>query len=274
MTRYARPETLTDALQLLEGGTWRILAGGTDLYPGAGAELAGDVLDIGRVPGLRGISLSDGLRIGAATTWSDIAAAPLPPALLGLQQAAVQVGARQVQNTGTIGGNLCNASPAADGVPPLLTLDAEVELASLRGIRRLALADFIEGPRRTACAPDEILTAVHVPKAALQGRASFLKLGARAHLVISIVMVACRVVEQDGRVAEISLAAGSCSPVARRLSRVEAALLGQPMAGLAEKIRAEDVAAHLAPIEDIRASAGYRLEAATELLRRVLGGLA
>jgi CO/xanthine dehydrogenase FAD-binding subunit len=274
MTRYARPETLTDALQLLEGGTWRILAGGTDLYPGAGAELAGDVLDIGRVPGLRGISLSDGLRIGAATTWSDIAAAPLPPALFALQQAAVQVGARQVQNTGTIGGNLCNASPAADGVPPLLTLDAEVELASPRGIRRLALADFIEGPRRTACAPDEILTAVHVPKAALQGRASFLKLGARAHLVISIVMVACRVVEQDGRVAEISLAAGSCSPVARRLSRVEAALLGQPMAGLAEKIRAEDVAAHLAPIEDIRASAGYRLEAATELLRRVLGGLA
>jgi carbon-monoxide dehydrogenase medium subunit len=277
---YHAPDTIEQAVALLAGNAGaRPMAGGTDLIVQmrSGRNAPSAIVDIKRIAGLSGVRVlsGGGFAIGAATPCTalkdDVA---LSLAWPGVVEAANLIGSVQVRNRATMAGNLCNASPAADGVPPLLTLDAEVELASPRGIRRLALADFIEGPRRTACAPDEILTAVHVPKAALQGRASFLKLGARAHLVISIVMVACRVVEQDGRVAEISLAAGSCSPVARRLSRVEAALLGQPMAGLAEKIRAEDVAAHLAPIEDIRASAGYRLEAATELLRRVLGGLA
>ncbi len=123
MTAYARPADLETALaRLAQGGT--VLAGGTDLYPGAG--LAGDVLDITGITGLRGLTWGDGLRIGGCTTWSDIAEADLPPALTGLQQAARMVGGRQVQNAGTIAGNLCNASPAADGVPPLLTLGAEV----------------------------------------------------------------------------------------------------------------------------------------------------
>lgn len=273
MTRYARPETLTEAVQLLQEGAWRVLAGGTDLYPAAGAQLAGDVLDIGRVEGLRGISHQAGLCIGAATTWSEIAEAVLPPALEGLQQAARQIGARQVQNLGTLGGNLCNASPAADGVPPLLTLDARVELASVRGSRQLALADFITGPRKTARAMDEVLVAVHVSEPAMLGRSNFLKLGARAHLVISIAMVAARIAVMEGKVADIAVAVGSCSPVATRLPKLEAALKGQPMDGLADLVRPEDIAAHLAPIADVRASAAYRVEATTELVRRIIGGL-
>ena len=133
-----------------------------------------------------------GLRIAACTTWSEIRDAALPPACDALRAAAAEVGGRQIQNAGTIGGNLCNASPAADGVPPLLALDAAVELASAAGTRRLPLAAFLLGPRRTDRRPGEILTAVLLPEAALAGRSVFLKLGARRHLVISIAMVAVR----------------------------------------------------------------------------------
>ena len=134
----------------------------------------------------------------------------------------------QIQNAGTIGGNLCNASPAADGVPPLLALDAEVELASAAGTRRLPLAAFLHGPRRTARRPDELLTAVLIPAAATEGRSAFLKLGARRYLVISIAMVAARLATADGRVTAAALAVGACGPVATRLPAVEAALVGHP----------------------------------------------
>lgn len=274
MTAYARPDDLETALGLMADGTRRVLAGGTDLYPGAGAELAGPVLDISALPGLRGITRDGGLRIGAATTWAAIAEADLPPALAGLQQAARQVGARQVQNAGTIGGNLCNASPAADGVPPLLTLEASVELVSHRGVRHMGLAAFLQGPRKTARAADEVLTAVLIPEAALRGQGGFLKLGARSYLVISIAMVAGRIVTEAGRVTEIALAVGACSPVAQRLARVERALLGAPADRLADLVTAADVEAALAPIADVRATAGYRAEAAVELVRRVVGGVA
>ena len=147
---YLRPAALEEALDRLGAGA-RLLAGGTDLMVGADeAALRGDVVDISRLPELRGVSRAgDELRIGGATTWSEIARADLPPAFDALQAAAREIGAVQIQNRATLGGNLCNASPAADGVPPLLALDAEVELASPRGVRRLPLAQFLAGPRRT-----------------------------------------------------------------------------------------------------------------------------
>lgn len=269
MTAYARPADLETALALAAQRRV-VLAGGTDLYPVAGAELAGDVLDITAIAGLRGITLGDGLRIGGCTTWTEIAEATLPPALAGLQAAARAVGGRQVQNVGTLAGNLCNASPAADGVPPLLTLGAEVELASLRGVRRMGLGDFLTGPRKTARQPDEVLVAVHIPATALQGKAAFEKLGARAYLVISIASVAVRCVTIGGLVTDIAIAVGACSGIAQRLPLVEAALIGASVDGLAGRVRAEDVAAALSPIADIRASADYRLAAATELVARAV----
>lgn len=274
MYDYASPATLTEALALRRAGA-RVLAGGTDIYPGSGTTLTGSMLDITRLAGLQGFAMKGGaLRIGACTTWAAIAEADLPPALAALQQAALQIGGRQIQNAGTIGGNLCNASPAADGVPPLLVLGAEVELASPRGAKRMALEAFITGPRQTALARDEILIAVWVPASALQGRSTFLKLGARAYLVISIAMVAVRLVLDQNRVAQAMLAVGSCSGVARRLPNVEAGLINAPVGAAVSMIRDGDVAAALAPIDDVRATALYRAEAAAELLRRAVAKVA
>jgi len=276
MSLYQRPQTLPEALALLAAGPQTVLAGGTDLYPAlAGAALPGPVLDLAGVAALRGLIASpDGLRIGACTTWAELAAMALPAAMAALQQAAVQVGGRQIQKAGTIAGNLCHASPAADGVPPLLVLGAEVELASPRGRRRLALADFITGPRRTARAADEVLVAVLIPQATLAGRSRFLKLGARAHLVISIAMVAVRIKAAQGRVAEVALAVGACSGVARRLPEVEAALIGAPLTEAAARIGDAAVAAALDPLDDLRGSALYRATAAAELLRRAVAEVA
>lgn len=270
MNAFARPATLDQAIAALSSGPWRLMAGGTDLFPTAGAAFPGQVLDLTAIPDLRGITREDGLRIGACTTWTDLAEAALPPALRAVQQSARQVGGRQIQNVGTIGGNLCNASPAADGVPPLLALDAAVELVGPEGRRVLPLAEFLTGPRQTARGAREVLTAILVPETALTGRSAFMKLGARAYLVISIAMVAARVVAERGRIAQVALAVGACSASARRLPGLEAALIGlAPNAALAA-VTEEAVAAHLAPIDDIRASAAYRTEAAAELLRRAL----
>jgi CO/xanthine dehydrogenase FAD-binding subunit len=276
---YDRPKTLEGALAVLARGPRTVLAGGTDLYPGTeGPELVGDVLDITGVPGLTGIAMdAEGLRIGACTSWAEVRDAALAPACDGLRAAAAEVGGVQIQEAGTVGGNLCNASPAADGVPPLLALDAEVELAGRTGRRRLPLPAFLTGPRATARRPDEILTAVLVPAAALTGRSTFLKLGARRYLVISIAMVAVRLAVAEGRVAAAALAVGACGPVATRLPALEARLVGAPAGpGLAERIDAAALAAALGPIDDVRASAAYRSEAAAELLRRglreLLGG--
>lgn len=269
---YARPETLSEALRLMAGGRARVLCGGTDLYPGAAARLPGPVVDLAGLGELTGITPDRGLRIGASTSWTAIAEADLPDSCRALQQAARQVGGRQVQNAGTIGGNLCNASPAADGVPPLLALGAQVELVSAAGTRRLELKDFLVGPRRTALRPDEVLAAVLIPEASLHGQSAFVKLGARSHLVISIAMVAARVVTGGGRVTEAAVAVGACSPVAVRLPAVEAALAGAPIGEAVGRIRDVDVTASLSPIDDVRATAGYRRMAAAELVRRAVAG--
>jgi CO/xanthine dehydrogenase FAD-binding subunit len=228
------------------------------------------VLDLTGIAGLCGVTLGQDLRIGAATSWADIASASLPPALLALQQAARVVGGRQVQVAGTLGGNLCNASPAADGVPALLVLDAEVELQSLAGPRRMALAEFLLGPRRTALQQGEVLSAVIVPRSALAGQSAFVKLGARSHLVISIAMAAARIVVDGNRVAAAAVAVGACSAVARRLPALEAALIGVPAAEAAQRVRAAEVEAVLSPIDDVRATASYRAVAAVELVRRAV----
>ncbi|HMO70143.1 MAG TPA: FAD binding domain-containing protein, partial [Paracoccaceae bacterium] len=264
-----RPRDLEHALALVAGGA-RPLAGATDVWPSVtGADLPGPMVDLTALPDLSGITATQGggLRIGACTTWGQVARAPLPPALHALQQAARLVGGQQIQTAATLGGNLCTASPAADGVPPLLACDAAVELAGPRGPRALALADFLTGPRRTALAPDEVLVAVHLPAAGLAGASRFAKLGARAHLVISIVMVAVRLTLHDGRIAAAAIAVGACAPTARRLPAVEAALAGVPLAEAASRIGDGMVAEALAPIDDIRASAPYRRSSAAELIR-------
>ena len=170
----------------------------------------------------------------------------------------------QIQNAGTIAGNLCNASPAADGVPPLLTLNASVELASIRGRRVLPLCDFMLGNRKTAIERDELMTAVLIPDGAGQGVSHFQKLGARHYLVISIAMAAVRVVPQVGCVAEVRVALGACSAVAQRLHALEDDLIGVPIDGLASRVNEQHLAP-LSPIDDIRGTADYRMDAAPHL---------
>ena len=272
---YFRPSRLQDALSIraAHAGGLCVAAGCTDLFPATERKiLPGSVLDITEVDGLRGLqTTSEGIRIGAGTTWREIFRAELPPACRALQQAAAQVGARQIQNRGTLGGNLCNASPAADGVPPLLCLNAQVELQSLRGTRMVPLADFLHGVRETDLADDELMTAVLIPASALTGTSVFSKLGARSYLVISIVMVAARLAIEDGRVTDAALSVGACNAVAVRLPQIEAAIIGKkPDATLVTDALVE---AAISPISDIRADSAYRRRAAVRVMRGAVSDL-
>lgn len=276
MARYLRPSSLDEALAARAAGPWLVLAGGTDVYPArVGRPLDEDVLDLGALAELQGIAETPtGWRIGALVRWSELASAELPPLFDALKQAAREIGGRQVQNAGTLAGNLCNASPAADGIPCLMTLDASVELASLQGWRRLPVAAFVLGNRRTALRPDELLAAIHVPRPEGDARSLFVKLGARRHLVISIAMIAF-VLELTGeRIARARLAVGACAPTARRLPELEARLVGHRLGEDLAALVDEDCLAPLAPIDDIRATAAYRLDACRTLLRRGLATLA
>ncbi len=228
---YSRPKTLDAALHVLAQDGGQILSGGTDFFPALGDRPAPDrVIDISGLTEIKGIAVeADHIRIGGLTTWSELVATPLPRCFDALKSAAREIGGIQIQNRGTVAGNLCNASPAADSVPPLLALDAEVELVSEAGTRRMPLADFIVGNRKTVRRPDEILANVIVPRTLDDAASAFLKLGARRYLVISIAMVAA-VVKTDnaGCVAEARIAVGSCSAAAQRLTALERALVGAP----------------------------------------------
>lgn len=279
MVAYFRPHTLDEALALRASRPLVILAGGTDIYParttraGWGNTRHADVLDISAIASLRGVTVADhGWRIGALATWTDLVRSDLPPLFDGLKAAAREVGGVQIQNRGTLVGNICNASPAADGVPALLTLDATVELASSAGVRLVPLADFIDGYRHTVLAPNEIVTAIHVPRHDGAGR--FLKLGARRYLVISISMVAgCLDIDPAGTIRSVRIAVGACSAVARRLTHLESALAGQPISAATALIEPEHFAA-LSPIDDVRATGAFRAHAAASLTRDLLASFA
>jgi len=271
---YLRPARLEEALSALGAGPRVILAGGTDYYPSrVGRPLNDHVLDITAISALRTVRHENGYwRIPALVTWSDILAnAHLPSMFDALKLAAREIGGAQIQNMGTVCGNICNASPAADGMPVLLALDAEVELASHRGVRRMPVADFVIGNRRTARAPDELMTAVLVRDFADPARSTFLKLGARRYLVISIAMVAVVLsFSSNGHIATAAVAVGACSAAAKRLSGLETALLGEPpRVELADRVSAEHLAP-LSPIDDIRGTASYRADAVLTLIRRAI----
>ena len=276
MGSYLRPVELTEALAALAARPRVILAGGTDYYPARVGRPGDDVVfDITSICSLCAIAREDGAwRIPALATWSDLIAADLPPLFDGLKRAAREVGGVQIQNAGTVCGNLCNASPAADGTPNLLVLDARVELASAGGRRELPVAAFVTGNRRTARRPDELVTAVLIPAPKREARSTFLKLGARKYLVISIVMVAA-VVEMDGdKIAAARVAVGSCSAAAKRLPTLEQRLIGQKLApALADVVQASDLLP-LSPIDDVRGTAAYRSDAALTLIGRALAELA
>lgn len=271
---YLRPAALPEALAALGETNRAIIAGGTDFYPARlGRPLTESVLDISGLTDLRGIRReADRWRIGALTTWTDlIEAVDLPRRFDGLKQAAREVGGVQIQNVATVCGNLCNASPAADGIPNLMALDTAVELRSQAGTRLVPVADFVTGNRRTVRKPDEMVTGLLVPENDRDAESHFLKLGARRYLVISIAMIGA-VIEwtTDRRIAAVRLAIGACGPVAQRLPLLEQALRGREAdTDLPAVLRPEHIAG-LTPIDDVRGTADYRRDAVMTLLRRLL----
>ena len=271
--RFERPASVAQATRLLAARPWAVLAGGTDLYPAhVGRAIALPVLDIGGIAELRGMRREGASwTIGATTTWSDVARAELPPLFAALQAAAREVGGVQIQNTGTVAGNLCNASPAADGTPALLAMRARVVLQSARGLRELAVDEFVLGNRRTARADDELVVAVRVPAWSGRARSAFAKLGGRRYLTIAVTAVAVVVdVDADDTVRGAGVAVGSCAPAARRVPALESRLVGARVDGDLGALVAADDLAPLAPIDDVRGSAAYRIDATRTLLCRAL----
>ena len=276
MADYLRPTSLDEALAALAEQPWTMLAGGTDVYPAnVGRPIVEDVLDVTGLPDLRSIAVDDAaVRIPALATWTDLVRADLPPAFDGLKAAARSIGGVQIQNRGTLAGNLVNASPAADGLPNLLALDALVELSSSSGIRAVPVGEFVVGNRRTARRPDELVTSIVVPRPTAGARSTFLKLGSRAYLVISIASVAAVVdVAADRRVTAARIVVGACSEVPMRIQAAEARLVGELASPtLAGAIEPHDIAA-LTPIDDVRGTAAYRRDVALTLVRRAVAGL-
>ncbi len=281
--RYERPSNLEGALALLgeDAVEWTVLAGGTDLFPALSHETIWSgaqprsTLDLTAVAELGGISERDtGYRIGALVRWSEIVSSDLPGYFDCLRQAAVEVGGVQIQNRGTLAGNVCNASPAADGVPALLALDARIELACNDGNRTLPIRDFVLGNRRTARRPGEIVSAIHVPKRSESVRSRFMKLGSRRYLVISIASVALLLERDDGRaISNAAIAIGACSEVPLRITALEERVRGLEVGLQLRECVLDHAFDELSPIDDVRATATYRRHAARILCARAFEAL-
>jgi CO/xanthine dehydrogenase FAD-binding subunit len=221
---------------------------------------------------LQGIQIDkDDVRIGGGVTWNEIAYADLPSSFDALKQAARSIGSIQIRNVGTIAGNICMASYSSDGVPPLLALEANVELVSLAGRREVPLSQFIVGDQNTVRRPDEILAAIVIPRTIDFGTSVFLRIGARRLMTPAIAMVAAIVArDSGGRVEHARVAVGSCSSVAQRLAEVECAVVGMVAKPSLGKVIGREHLAMLSPTDDIHATAAYRRDAALTLVRRAL----
>jgi CO/xanthine dehydrogenase FAD-binding subunit len=270
------PTTLDEALTALaDAPDAHVLAGGTDLMVelNHGRRRPPAVIAVGRVPELKGWSVEDGgiLRVGATTTYTELMA-PGPAALApALAAASRTVGSPQIRNAGTIGGNLGTASPAGDALPLLVALDAEVELAAASGRRRLAVADFVTGPKRTALDPAELIVAVRFPSMTPGGSQEYLKVGTRNAMVIAV--ASCAVVVDPAR-RTVRVGLGSVGPVPLRAPVAEA-WAAEHVDWARGAVDDPDtfgrlVAEAARPIDDHRSTAAYRRHAVAVLAARGL----
>ena len=274
---YHEPESLRDAVALAArfGPEARFLAGGTDLIVQIErARIAPrHVIGLRRVPGLTGIEVNGRVTLGARVTHRALERAPeLAGAFRCLVEGAEVIGGHQVRNVATVGGNLANASPAADLVPGLLVLDGAVTLVGPDGERELPIERFLLGPNQTARRPDELLTRVSLPALPARAATAFLKAGRRRAMEISVVCVAARLTLDASleRCLEARIALGSVAPTAVRAHRAERALEGQPVGPEAFRRASEAAQAACRPIDDVRASAAFRRHLVGVLVRRAL----
>lgn len=270
------PHTLADAYATLNEAPARPIAGGTDLMVALTGEM-GDppdrVLDLWRLDELRGIVIDgDAVSLGALTTYTEIRNSPVcRQHLPALVEAAATIGAAQIQNRGTLGGNIANASPAGDTLPVLLALDAVFVCGSSRGERTVPAAEFWTAYRQTALAPDELLLRIRIPEPA--GRETrFRKIGTRRAQSISKVVLALS--HRDaGRAApwtDVRVALGSVAATPIRASGTEAVMEGRLPTPETADMAADTLAAELHPIDDVRSTAAYRRLVAARVLHRLI----
>lgn len=276
--QVASPRSLAEAYGVLAAASAdapaRPIAGGTDLMVALTGELGeppASVVDLWAIDGLRGIAVDGAaLHLGALTTYTEIRRSTLcrehAPALV---QAAATIGAVQIQNRGTLGGNIANASPAGDTLPALLAADARFVLGSIRGEREVAAADFWIGYRRTALAHDELITRVIIPL--VSGREiRYRKVGTRRAQSISKVVIAVAWRGGTGAWRDVRVALGSVAATPIRAARTEAVLEGSPPTPEVADRAAETLADELSPIDDVRSTAGYRRVVAARILHRIV----
>ena len=274
---YHQPESLADAVDLAArfGGQASFLAGGTDLIVQIerGRVAPRHVIGLGRVPGLVGIEVNGRITLGARVTHRAIEQTPaLAGPLRCLVEGAEVIGGHQVRNVATVGGNLVNASPAADLVPCLLALDGVVTLMGPGGEREVPIERFLLGPNRTARRPDELVTRVDLPALPPRAATAFLKAGRRRAMEIAVVCVAARLTLDATleRCLEARVVLGAVAPTAVRAHAAERLLEGQPVGGEAFRRAAEAAQEACRPIDDVRASAGFRQHLVGVLVRRAL----
>jgi CO/xanthine dehydrogenase FAD-binding subunit len=279
VTAGLRPQTLAEAVAHLAADPALIpVAGCTDLMVRGPEALAdfGRVLDLLSIPELCGIrEVEGGLEIGATTPFSEIRSSPAVQATFpALAAVAGEIGGWQIQNRATIGGNVANASPAGDSLPVLLALGATVTLAGPAGERDIPYGEFHAGYRKTALRPGEILVKIRLPHPAPGSVQAFRKVGTRAAQAISKVVVAMVARLEDGRIADLRLAAGSVAATPVRLAAAEDAVRGLAVGEEAADLAGRAAAREVRPIDDVRSTAEYRSWALERVVRRLVLGLA
>lgn len=276
---YHEPATLAEAFAILasEGDAAAVLAGGTDLLLQLRRRLRHyrSVVNIKFVPGLNGVryDAAEGLTFGALTTFRAIETHPAVRAVYpGLAEAAGVVAGVQLRNLATVGGNLGNASPSADSVPPLVALGATVTATGPRGARTLPVEECFAGPGRTVLAHDELFTAVHVPAPARRSGNAYQRFTPRSAMDIAVVSVGAHIaLDEGGRCSECRIALGAVSPVPLRAANAEAALRGERITPALLEHAGRLASEAATPISDIRGSADYRRALVSVLTRRVVG---
>ena len=268
------PATLAEAYQLMAQGDYQPLAGGTDLMVQLEADVVeppAAVLDLWRLDDLRGVGY-DGydVSIGALTTFTELCKSPVIRARLpALEEAAATVGAAQIQNRGTIGGNICNASPAGDSLPVLLAIDATFDLGSAAGERTVPAHEFWTGYRQTALRDDELLLRIRFPVERAR-HTRFRKVGTRAAQAISKVVMALSYRDDGSSWSDVRVALGSVAATTIRAHETEAVLEGHtPTEPVADEAAAT-LASEIQPIDDVRSTADYRRSVSARILHRLL----
>jgi carbon-monoxide dehydrogenase medium subunit len=270
-----RPKTLREALGLMrELEEAKPIAGGTDLLLllRGGACKAKHLVDLSLIEELRHIrEEGDQIYIGATTTHSQLQRSPLiAEKVPALREACTRIGSVQIRNLGTVGGNLCNASPAADTAPPLLVLDSTVEIASHAGSRSIPLVELFAGPKLNSLQPFELLTEIRFPVLPKGAGMSFQRLGRRKGCTLSVVNAAAYL-ELDGDTChQVLLALGAVAPTPLRMKDAEEMLKSRRISQRLIEEAASTCYKHVSPVDDVRASAEYRREMSHVLMRRTL----